>query len=64
MKTATGCMKEHLINNADCRFEKAPDGLSHVCWISQGKGWQLVADERTLGECIWEAAKELGEKVE
>lgn len=59
MKTATGKMKQQLENNG-CTFEKAPDGLSYVCYM----GTMLVADKRTLGECVWEAAQELGEKAE
>jgi hypothetical protein len=53
----TGQMKEKLEQSADCRFEKAPDGYSHTCYI----GHELVADKRTLGECVWAAAEELGE---
>lgn len=57
MKTLTGKMKQHLESAAECRFEKAPDLLGHVCYI----GNELVAESRTLGDCIWKAAKELGE---
>lgn len=59
MKTVTGRMKQQLEDNG-CHFGKAPDGLSHVCYM----GNMLVAEKRTLGECIREAAEELGEKVE
>jgi hypothetical protein len=62
MKTMTGKMKQHLETNAECHFEKAPDGFSHVCYITQGKEWELVADAHTLGECVWQAAEKLGEK--
>lgn len=57
MKTLTGKMKLHLESTVDVRFEKAPDGLSHVAYMDN----EMVADERTLGECVWAAAKELGE---
>lgn len=57
MKTMTGKMKLHLESSVDVRFEKAPDGLSHVCYL----GKEMVADERTLGQCVWEVAKQLGE---
>lgn len=57
MKTMTGKMKQHLETTVDVRFEKAPDGLSHVAYMDGG----LVADQRTLGECVWAVAKELGE---
>ncbi len=60
MKTLTNKMKQHLEENAECRFEKAPDGLSHVCYI----GNDLVAEDRTLAKCVWEAATQLGEKAE
>ena len=59
MKTMTGRMKQHLELSVDCRFEKAPDNLSHVCYL----GNELVADERTLGECVWAVAKQLGEEA-
>lgn len=57
MKTLTGKMKQHLETSVDVRFEKAPDGLSHVAYMDG----LMVADERTLGACVWAAAKELGE---
>ncbi|QNR53920.1 hypothetical protein phiK7A1_132 [Pseudomonas phage phiK7A1] len=58
MKTMTGRMKQHL-ETVDVRFEKAPDGLSHVSYL----GNELIADERTLGECVWAVAKQLGEEA-
>lgn len=60
MQNETAILKQKLETEASLAFQKLSNTAGTISWVCFD-GASIVAIDRTLGKCIYKAAKEVGE---